>query len=237
MQSMMKRILYFFLGMIAFISLLCSIAASSVTNENLMKQGFLQYSQTAHLNVPAGRYGDYAHGLCQYLDGKTTAVQVKDPDTGKTVNAFSDKENAHLQDVRGIVSFLKIARYAGGGLVIGILGYLYFFGSKDKKTLLSDAARGFALSALALFFASALAVWGIVNFDGLFITFHILLFRNDLWLLNPNTDVLMALMPLRFFTWYAGEMAKSLLPVLIMMLLVIVAWTRIGKTQKETKES
>ena len=230
MQSMMKRILYFFLGMIAFISLLCSIAASSVTNENLMKQGFLQYSQTAHLNVSASRYGDYAHGLCQYLEGKTDMVKIKDPDTGEMVNAFSDKENAHLKDVRGIVSFLKLARYAGGGLVIGILGYLYFFGSKDRKALLSDAARGFALSALFLLaLATALAIWGIVNFDGLFITFHKLLFRNDLWLLNPNTDVLMALMPLPFFTWYAGEITKSLLPVLGLMLLVIVAWGRIRK--------
>ncbi|MBR3018300.1 MAG: DUF1461 domain-containing protein [Clostridia bacterium] len=231
----MKRILYFSLGLIAWLSLLCSIAATAVTNESLMKQGFLQYSQTAHLNVSASRYGDYAHGLYQYLEGKTDAVQVKDPDTGEMVNAFSEKENAHLRDVRGIVSFLKLARYAGGGLVIGILGTLYFFGSKDKKALLSDAARGFALSALFLLAAAtALAVWGILNFDGLFITFHKLIFRNDLWLLNPNTDVLMALMPLPFFTWYAGEITKSLLPVLIMMLLIIVAWTRIGKTQKET---
>ena len=231
----MKRFLYFFLALLAWFSLFCSIAATAVTNESLMTQGFLQYSQTAHLNVSASRYGEYAHGLCQYLEGKTDVVQVKDPDTGTMVNTFSDKENAHLRDVRVIVSFLKIARYAGGGLVIGILGTLYFFGSKDKKALLSDAARGFALSALFLLAAAtALAVWGIVNFNGLFWTFHKVVFSNELWLLNPNTDLLMALMPLPFFTWYAGEMAKSLLPVLIMMLLVIVAWTRIGKTQKET---
>ena len=235
MNSALKRILYFILGLLAWLSLLCSIAATAVTNESLMKQGFLQYSQTAHLNVSASRYGDYAHGLCQYLDGKTDITQVKDPDTGTMVNAFSEKENAHLRDVRGIVSFLKTARYAGGALVIGLLGCLYFFGKMDKKALLSDAARGFALSALfLLFFASALAVWGVVNFDGLFWTFHQVAFTNDLWLLNPSTDVLMALMPLPFFTWYVGEILKSLLPVIIMMLLVIVAWTRIGKTQKET---
>lgn len=231
----MKRFLYFFLALLAWFSLFCSIAATAVTNESLMTQGFLQYSQTAHLNVSASRYGEYAHGLCQYLEGKTDVVQVKDPDTGTMVNTFSDKENAHLRDVRVIVSFLKIARYAGGGLVIGILGTLYFFGSKDKKALLSDVARGFALSALFLLAAAtALAVWGIVNFNGLFWTFHKVVFSNELWLLNPNTDLLMALMPLPFFTWYAGEITKSLLPVLIMMLLVIVAWTRIGKTQKET---
>ena len=226
-MNMMKRLLFFLLGLLSWLSLLCSIAVTCVTNQALMTQGFLQFSQTSHLNVTASRYGEYAHSLCQYLDGKADAVRVKDPDTGEAANAFSEKENAHLQDVRGIVTFLKLARYVGGGLVIGVLGYMYFFGGKDKKALLSDAVRGFALSALFLLAAAtALAVWGAVNFDGLFITFHKLAFRNDLWLLNPNTDVLMALMPLPFFTWYAGEMAKALLPVLVMMLLVVAAWGR-----------
>ena len=233
----MKRILYFLLGLIGFVSLLCSIAASCVTNENLLQQGFLGYSQTAHLNVPASRYGDYAHGLCQYLDGKTAAAQIKDAETGEGINAFSNRENAHLQDVRGIVQCLKAARYVGGGLVIGALALLYFLQKREQPRMLAHAVRGFSHSALfLLLFASALAVWGLVNFDGLFVTFHKVAFTNDLWLLNPNTDVLLALMPLPFFTWYVVEILKSMLPVILMMLLVIIASTRIGKTQKETEK-
>ena len=232
----MKRILYLCLGLVGFISLLCSIAASSVTNEALMKQGFLNYSQTAHLSVPAGRYGDYAKAITHYLDGKTAAVQVTSPDSGELENAFSDKENAHLADVRGIVAALKIVRWAGGGLVIGLLAFLYFSHKTQPAQFLSDAVRGFALSALfLLLITTGLTVWGAVNFDGLFVTFHKLSFSNDLWLLNPNTDLLLALMPLNFFIWYAGEMGKSMLPVLGMMLALIVAWLKIGKTQKETE--
>ncbi len=233
---MLKKILYFCLGLMGFISLLCSIAASSVTNENLMKQGFLQYAQTSHLNVPASRYGDYAKAIAQYLDGKAGAVQVKNAESDAMENAFSDKENAHLADVRGIVNALKIIRWAGGGFVIGLLAWLYFKNKMQPAQFFSDAMRGFALSALLLLFAAtALAIWGAVNFDGLFVTLHKVLFNNNLWLLNPNADLLMALMPLSFFIWYAGEMGKSMLPVLGMMLLVILAWLRIGKTQKETE--
>ena len=85
----MKRIFYFYLGLIAWLSLLCSIAATAVTNESLMKQGFWQFAETTHLGVSPSQYGDYAHALCQYLDGKTDAAQVKDPDTGEMANAFS----------------------------------------------------------------------------------------------------------------------------------------------------
>ena len=233
---MMKRILYFFLGLIAFLSLLCSIAASCVTNENLMEQGFLSYSQTAHLNVSPTRYEDYAKAICDYLDGKTPVTQIANPETGETEPAFSDKENLHMADVKGIVNLLKIVRWAGGGIVIGALLVLYLKSKDNKAQFLSDAVRGFALSALfLLLIATFLAIWGAVNFDGLFVTFHKLSFSNDLWILDPNTDLLVALMPLPFFIWYAGEMLKSMLPVLGMMLLVIIAWLKTRKTQKETE--
>ena len=230
----MKRILYFCLGLMGFLSLLCSVAATSVTNESLIQQGFLQYAQTGSLGVNLTRYGDYAKGIARYLDGKAAAVTVTNPDSGQAENAFSEKENAHLQDVKGIVTALKIMRWAGGALVIGLLAFLYFKNKAQPARFLADAVRGFALAALCLLaLATALAIWGVVNFDGLFWTFHKVFFSNDLWLLNPSTDLLMALMPLPSFTWYAGEMAKSMLPVLGMMALVIIAWLKTGKTQKE----
>jgi integral membrane protein (TIGR01906 family) len=232
----LKRILFFLLGILAFFSLLCSIAASCVTNENLMKQGFLQYAQTGHLGVSPSRYGDYAQAICAYLDGKTAVTQVSDPDTGENKNAFSEKENAHMADVKGIVTTLKIIRWAGGGAAVGALALLYLKSREKKSQFLGSVVRGFALAALCLLLAATgLAIWGAVNFDGLFVTFHKAVFRNDLWLLNPNTDLLLALMPLNFFIWYAGEMLKSMLPVLGMMLLIIIAFLKNGKTQKETE--
>jgi len=233
MNRRIARSFYFFLGLLGLLSLLCSIAAGSVTNAALMKQGFLQYAQTEHLNVPASRYGDYAAALSDYLDGKTDLPRVPAYDGGGAVPAFSDKENAHLRDVRGIVSALKGMRWIGGGGTVALLAVLYLT-ARDKQRLLSSLVRGFALAALFLLaLATALAVWGAVNFRGLFWTFHQAAFTNDLWLLDPGADLLVALMPISFFAWYAGEMAKSLLPVLGMMALLIIAWMKTSKEQKK----
>ena len=59
------------------------------------------------------------------------------------------------------------------------------------------------IGALLLVLA-ALLVWGMVDFDSLFILFHHLAFTNDLWLLNPATDLLIRLMPVAFFVHYAA---------------------------------
>ncbi len=230
----MKKLLYYFLGLIGLLSLLCSIAAASVTNAALMKQGFALNARTDHLNVSPDRYADYAAAIADYLDGKTDLPRVPAGDgSGGVKDAFSEKENAHLRDVRGIVSFLKWARWLGGGGAIALIAALYL-AAKDKQALLYSLVRGFALAAASLLAVfTILAVWGAVNFDGLFWTFHKVLFSNDFWLLNPQTDLLMALMPLSFFTWYAGEMLKSMLPVLGLMLLLIVAFLKKPKEEKQ----
>lgn len=231
---MLKRVLYFLLGLMGWLGLLCSVAAVQTISAPLMKQGFLQFSQTAHLDVPASRYADYAAALSDYLDGKTDLPRVPAYDgNGGVQPAFSEKENAHLADVRGLVTGLKICRYVAGGGAAAMLAALYLLKKKERPHLLQAAVRGFALSALSLLGVGlALAVWGLVNFPGLFWTFHQLVFPNDLWLLDPQKDLLMALMPLPFFTWYAGQLLKSLAPILLVMLLTVIASFRI-----KTKES
>lgn len=234
MNSFSRRILYFFLGLIGLFSLLCSIAASSVTNAALMKQGFALNASAGHLNVSPDRYADYAVAITDYLNGKTDLPRVPAQDgSGGAEDAFREEENAHLRDVRGIVSFLKWARWLGGGGAIALIAALYL-AAKDRQALLFSLVRGFALAAASLLAVSAiLAVWGAVNFDGLFHAFRSAVFSGSFRILSPETDLLAALTPLPFFAWYAGEMLKSMLPVLGLMLLLIVAYLKKPKEKKQ----
>ena len=65
--------------------------------------------------------------------------------------------------------------------------------------------------------ASALLIWAAVNFDGLFITFHRAAFRNDGWLLDPRTDLLIRLMPVKFFMALGirGLLRALVVPILL----------------------
>ena len=44
-----------------------------------------------------------------------------------------------------------------------------------------------------------LGLWGMMDFDSLFTLFHKLLFTNDLWLLDPRTDLLIRICPSSMF--------------------------------------
>lgn len=217
-----KRIGFAALGCLGLLALLCSIAAASITNQHLMHEGFLAHAETKHLDVKASEYESYAQAISAYLDGNADTL----PET------FSEKENLHMQDVRGIVNFLKAMRWTGGGLVLSVLAAVYLFGKENKSRLMNEAFRGFAYGSIVLLaLAAGIALWGALDFSGMFTAFHQIVFTNDLWLLNLQTDLLVALMPEGFFVWYFGEMLKSLLPVLGIMLCLIVAWFKVGRKE------
>ena len=139
-----------------------------------------------------------------------------------------------MQDVRGIVSALKLIRWIAGGGTVAALAALYLL-AKNREKAMQDAFRGFAAGSILLLAAGlGLAAWGMVNFNGLFWTFHQVVFSNDLWLMNPETDLLVALMPLSFFRWYGTVLLKNLLPVLGIMLAIIVAWFKVGRSGLST---
>jgi len=130
------------------------------------------------------------------------------------------------------VDFLKGMRWAGGGIVLCTLAAIYILSKENRSKLMNEVFRGFAYGSIALLLVfGGIALWGALDFSGMFAAFHQIVFTNDLWLLNAQTDLLLALMPKGFFIWYAGEMLKSLLPVLGIMLCLIIAWFKVGRKE------
>lgn len=48
-------------------------------------------------------------------------------------------------------------------------------------------------------FVAMLGIWALCDFTALWESFHRLFFRNDLWLLNPYTDLMINMFPEDFF--------------------------------------
>lgn len=233
----LKKIGFVLLGIVSLLALLCSIAASCVTNSALMEQGFLSYADTAHLNLSPTRYAACAKGICAYLDGQTNEIAHPD-DPAQSL--FSEDEMLHLADVLGIVNGLKMVRWIGGGLALLCIAAAWLFSQKKEGSpLMRNIWQGFAWASGILFtLAAGLCIWALADFNSLFLAFHHVAFTNDLWLMNPQTDLMIALMPEGFFMWYGGEMLKSLLPIFGIMLCLIISWLKVGRKETEgTKDA
>ena len=93
---------------------------------------------------------------------------------------------------------------------------------KPQRTMSITLYSFFAVSI-------ALLVWGLVDFNSLFYTFHMIAFKNDLWLLDPRQDLLLQLMPSDFFLSYGQDLIKNSMVILLSLPLAAYAFMRAGK--------
>jgi integral membrane protein (TIGR01906 family) len=188
------------------LTLLLGILYAECSLPGLMTRRFSAFSQE---ELTQEAYWGIACDITAYLNGRQEQLPF-----------FNAREQAHMQDVRQLVTYLRIllAACAAGTVLTG----LPLIRTRPCRTI----RRTLTGAACA---AGLLMIWGAIDFQGLFLLFHKAAFTNDLWLLDPQTDRLIRLMPAGFFMAYALSVAFiSLFCMLTAALLCRVAERRSG---------
>jgi integral membrane protein (TIGR01906 family) len=125
--------------------------------------------------------------------------------------AYSTAGRIHFQDVKRLfiaVDFMFIAT-----AVISVIGIRKNVKQRDFNFLRPAA------TALALFTVIPLIMFAI-DFNGTFILFHKLFFRNNYWIFDPHTDPIITILPEAFFL-HAALLILSIIIVGIIVMTVI----------------
>ncbi len=135
-----------------------------------------------------------SHQELEKLSKTIIRVLKGNSDVSELSPYFSSKEISHMRDVQNLFSIAKTLKFisAVSGLMI-IFAYL----RRDKSKIMGKY-MGIGLSFNYIFLIT-LGVMVKTNFNKYFIVFHKLFFNNDLWLLDPKTDLLIQIMPEAFF--------------------------------------
>lgn len=152
---------------------------------------------------------------------------LKDGDLARMEKHFSDRETAHMVDVFSLFRLAKGALLVGMGFYIAILLYAY----KKKKSL--PAKEILLGQALFLGLLALLAILAWQNWDLVFVGFHKLFFSNDLWLMNPKTDLMIQMLPTPFFVGMARDIGlRTLVHIGFLQALALILFDRSGKRAK-----
>ena len=154
-------------------------------DEKLLLDCFDRYAQTAHLGVDKSAYPQFALQLSAFFRHETD-------DPNSSAHPFHDYETVHLFDVRSLMDGISLT--ANICLMLSAVTAFALFLMYRRK-------RFSFLWGFILFLGAALGVivYALADFNAVFTLLHKLLFTNELWLLNPSTDLLIALMPEKMF--------------------------------------
>lgn len=135
--------------------------------------------------------------LLDYLKGERDDIDVLIRLNGEEVMAFNERESAHMVDVRDLYQNAMTVRTAALAVWIACVCYALWRKRSRFLALLSEGLL--SVSLLFVLLLALLGIWILADFTGFWTTFHHLFFDNDLWLLNPQRDLMINLFPESFF--------------------------------------
>ena len=217
----MKQLIAILLTFALSLMLLTLAIYVPATADWMMRPLMEHYAPAEATRLPAEEYGPVVEMITRYLAGEDIPFQHIVTMNGTEYAAFNQKEQHHMTDVQGLFRLCRVGGWACAALVL-ILAIIL------RKDFPWRTVRRTLIAILAA--VTIVIILACVDFNSLFVLFHKVAFTNDLWLLNPQTDLLIRLMPLEFFISYAAIIGGIWL--LGMVGLLVISTILIRKTKE-----
>lgn len=196
-----NTILSWFLGLICalclmIVFLITSVEAVAYWTPDYYKTEYTRYHVADDVHMEMDDLLHVTDEMMSYLRGNRDDLNVETVVNGEHREFFNDREKAHMADVRGL--FL-------GGLMLRRICLILAAASVALLALLKIPLKKLLPKMICvgtvIFLVLTAVLAGIIstNFTKYFIIFHKIFFTNDLWMLDPRTDLLINIVPEPFF--------------------------------------
>ena len=211
---------------------------------------------TSNVRFLASDTGFYRHGFRSYHSDRATGVSMPELDRaaseivryfaddsstlhivvnldGQETSLFNARETEHMKDVKALMRFLFRANEVSLAIVLTYVACVFLWAR--ERSLRSLAAQAIAGVGLGFAVVVAIGAFALAGFDAAWTRFHEIVFRNDLWLLNPATDHLIQMFPEGF--WQESTVIVAALTLTEAAIIVVASLAYlIGSRSKPVRE-
>lgn len=194
---MMKKVLSYVFGWCLIIVCVVFSIKMTALNPNFYIPRYEKMNLAQDIGVSQKDLNKSIRLLLDYLEDKREDINGKMTWYGVEQSTFNEKEKSHMVDVKALYqNALKTAKVSA---LIVCLVFLYFYWN-EKEKMFAYLSKGL-LSAVASFIVMLMffGFWVLTDFTSFWTWFHTVFFSNQLWLLDPNTDFMICMLPETIF--------------------------------------
>lgn len=172
--------------------LITSVEAVTYWTPGYYEREYSKYNVTEDVHMEMDDLLDVTTEMMAYLRGNREDLHVPTIVDGQPREFFNDREIAHMEDVRGLFVGALVLRRICIVTAFVCVALLWLLKADIALVVPRSVCWG-----TGLFFA-IICVLGLVistDFTKYFVIFHHIFFNNDLWLLDPATDLLINIVP------------------------------------------
>ncbi len=194
----MKKIITYLLAIILALATIFFIFVSSVEIATLNKTVFsYHFNKSDIMSDTKMSYDDLMRAsdkLIRYIKDKDDDLLIEAVIGGETREVFNQREKLHMVDVKNLYLSVRLIKRVCLFLMLALLVLIRkneIYRAMIKATLYVIPVISILIVILGTMFA--------LDFNTNFVKFHLLFFDNDLWILDPNTDILINMVPEAYF--------------------------------------
>lgn len=229
------KVLHHLFGFIASLAMIVILLISSFeiaaySDFGWYEKEYEKYDVLTDLEMEMSDVMNVTEEMMEYLRGDREDLVVHTTVDGVEREFFNDKEKAHMVDVLYLFLGGLQLRRIGVALVIACIALLVVTKGDWRHILPKSCLIGMGT------FIGVTAIAGVVfmsDFNKYFTIFHHIFFDNDLWLLDPKTDLMIRMLPEGFFLDMVvriGVIFLVLMGILLVASIVAIKRGRIRKT-------
>ena len=217
-----RKAMAYLLGVIASLCFIVSMVVVSV-EFNIRNESFFinEYEKTGvaeDLGMTMDDIKVVSREMMKYLFGEREDLVIYTTLRGQYREFFNDREKTHMVDVKAMLdNAILVRRICMGIMLICIAGLIAM---KRRRTIhFLCRSYCYAVAGVVAFFG-AIGLFILFNgFTEFWMRFHGVFFTNDLWLLDPATDMMILLLPEQFFS---DLVANCVIFFAVVVLLVLI---------------
>lgn len=234
------RILFTVIGAVSLVAaiLVACIQICCFGDMSFYRDEYKKYDCAQAVGMDIDDLMDVTVIMTEYLQGKRETLTAPTTMWGEQRDFFNDRERAHMVDVQALnassVKFM-VRAFITAVVMIFCLACM-ITGDHPIRSFFKHLCWGM-IGGTALF-AAAVGIGAAIvstDFDKYWRMFHSIFFTNDLWLLDPNTDMLINIVPLGFFSDLVAKIAvmfACMIGALLLLCIVTLIIFRIPGRKK-----
>ena len=170
---------------------------------------------TEYIGLTDAEQDDFAKNMAAFMAGETD----EQPDM------LTDKEQQHMLDVRNLTQGAAgmSKTYLAVAAVLAVIAAWTAAKIEKRRHMPKLVGLLAAVGVIMMLVSSVTGDISALGFDKVFVNMHESLFTNDLWLMNPETDILIRMMPQELFEQALLNAASIALRLMVVSMLMLGA--------------
>ncbi|WP_113675365.1 TIGR01906 family membrane protein [Vallitalea guaymasensis] len=206
------------IGVLLFFVLLFTSAEVIAYNINHYQWQYERHDIPEQTNMSLDELTKVTKNMIAYLKDSRKTLDMKAVIDGKEQEVFGEREKSHMVDVKKLFVIGTYMRNISFIILVIAIGYMVLRNKKLLTITFSMVKYVFAVIIMLILILSGLLL---IDFNKYFTIFHEIFFSNDLWLLDPKTDILINIVPEIFF-FQTAMIILGIFVVSVVVTLVII---------------